>query len=330
MTVTIPAAIDGYGRRFRYLRLSVTEVCNFRCTYCLPNGWKKTRPMDFLSALEIERLAKAFAGLGLTKVRLTGGEPGVRKDLTDIIARIDQVESVCKIAMTTNGYNLHHHIDDWVGAGLTHLNVSIDALEADTFHQITGHDRFDDVMLGLDRALEHDLSKVKINSVLLKDSAEDDFSSWTDFVRIRPITVRFIELMRTGDNAEFFARQHVKGTVLKDWLELHGWRPSIRGVDDGPAIEYFHPDYAGRLGLITPYSKGFCDSCNRLRVSARGQMQLCLFGSGGLELRDLLQSDDDSDRLQARITASLQHKAAGHRLSVSDPGTTLNLAQTGG
>ena len=158
MTGLGPIAIDGYGRRFRYLRLSVTEVCNFRCTYCLPNGWKKTGPMNFLDVDEIERLVRGFAGLGLAKVRLTGGEPGVRKDLTDIIARIGQVESVDKIAMTTNGYNLQRHIDDWVGAGLTHLNVSIDALDASTFHKITGHDRFDDVMAGFDRALGHDLS----------------------------------------------------------------------------------------------------------------------------------------------------------------------------
>lgn len=325
-----PIAIDSYGRRFRYLRLSVTEVCNFRCTYCLPSGWKKTGPMDFLGVEEIERLVRGFAGLGLSKVRLTGGEPGVRKDLTDIIARIKQIDSVGKIAMTTNGYNLDCNIDDWVHAGLTHLNVSIDALNASAFHEITGHDRFTDVMAGFDRALGHDLSALKVNSVLLKDNVNDDFSAWTDFVRIRPVTVRFIELMRTGDNAEFFARQHVKGNVLKDWLKSRGWNPVIRGIDDGPAIEFFHPDFAGRIGLIAPYSKGFCESCNRLRVSARGQMRLCLFGAGGLDLRDLLQSDDDIDCLRARVIASLQHKSPGHRLSVSDPGTTLNLAQTGG
>ena len=171
---------------------------------------------------------------------------------------------------------------------------------------------------------------VKVNSVLLRDVVDTDFSAWTNFVRKRPVTVRFIELMRTGDNAAFFARQHVKGSILKDWLKSHGWKPTIRGIDDGPAIEYFHPDFAGRLGLIAPYSKGFCDSCNRLRVSARGQMRLCLFGSGGMNLRDLLQSDDDINLLQERIVASLQHKTAGHRLSVSDPGTTMNLAQTGG
>lgn len=323
-------AIDGYGRRFHYLRLSVTEVCNFRCTYCLPNGWKKTSPMNFMDVHEIRRLVSGFASMGLAKVRLTGGEPAVRKDLTSIIETVSDIEGVNKVAMTTNGYNLYRYVDDWVAGGLSHLNVSIDALNRDTFLKITGHERFDDVMAGLDRALEHDLKAVKVNAVLLRDSVEDGFKGWSDFVRKRPVTVRFIELMRTLDNAEFFADQHVSGDVLRAWLDRNGWMQKPRGIDDGPAIEFTHPDYAGRIGLIAPYSKGFCESCNRLRVSAKGKMKLCLFGSGGLDLRDLLQSDDRIEEFQARVLTSLGQKPEAHRLSASNPGDTMNLAQTGG
>jgi len=323
-------AVDGYGRRFRYLRLSVTEVCNFRCTYCLPNGWKKTSPMNYMDAQEIDRLVRGFASMGLAKVRLTGGEPAVRKDLTSIIETVSRINGVKKVAMTTNGYNLNRNIDDWVSAGLSHLNISIDALNRETFLKITGHDRFEDVMAGLDRALEHDLGAVKVNAVLLGDSVEDGFKGWSDFVRDRPVTVRFIELMRTLDNAEFFGDQHVSGDVLRIWLTQNGWTQKTRGIDDGPAIEFIHPDFAGRFGLIAPYSKGFCDSCNRLRVSAKGKMKLCLFGSGGLHLRDLLQSDGNLEAFQSRVLSALHSKTAGHRLSASNPGDTMNLAQTGG
>lgn len=331
--VSFPApiqAIDGYGRRFYYLRLSVTEVCNFRCTYCLPHGWKKTSPMNFLNVEEIRRLVTWFASMGLGKVRLTGGEPAVRKDLTSIIDTVSNIQGIDKVAMTTNGYNLKRYVDDWVAAGLSHLNVSIDALNRDTFLKITGHDRFDDVMAGLDRALEHDLGAVKVNAVLLRDSVEDGLKGWSEFVRDRPVSVRFIELMRTGDNADFFADQHVGGDLLKHWLDQNGWTQKLRSRDDGPAIEFVHPDYAGRIGLIAPYSRGFCDSCNRLRVSAKGKMKLCLFGSGGLDLRDLLQSEGNVEEFQTRVLGSLQGKSVAHRLSVSDPGDTMNLAQTGG
>lgn len=330
MTLTARDATDAFGRRFRYLRLSVTEVCNFRCTYCLPNGYKKTGAMDFLTPIETERLARAFSELGLRKIRLTGGEPSVRKDLTEIIARVAAQPEVDKVAMTTNGWNLARHADDWVSAGLTHLNVSIDALDRDAFARITGHDRLNDVLSGLDRAQALPLSAVKVNAVLLRDGLEDDFSAWTDFVRDRRISVRFIELMRTGDNAAFFQDQHVSGTVLRNWLLEHGWHPRERGIDDGPAIEFSHPDHAGRIGLIAPYAPGFCDGCNRLRITARGQLRLCLFGQGGHDLRSFLATDDQKEALQDTIVSALGGKSLSHDLHAANPGDIRNLAQTGG
>jgi len=328
---TARIAEDDFGRRFRYLRLSVTDVCNFRCTYCLPDGFRKSGAMRFLEPDEIERLVRAFSDLGMHKIRLTGGEPSVRKDLTDIIARTAAQRDVSKVALTTNGWNLARNIDDWAAAGLTHLNVSIDALDRDAFRRITGHDRLHDVLDGLDRARSlSSLAKVKVNAVLLRDGLEDDFSAWTDFVRERDIAVRFIELMRTGDNADFFRDQHVSGTVLRDWLLAHGWAPLERGIDDGPAIEFSHPDHAGRIGLIAPYAPGFCDSCNRLRVTARGQLRLCLFGQGGHDLRPLLQSDDQLPELQDCVMSALTGKQIGHALHAANPGDITNLAQTGG
>lgn len=330
MIETARAATDAFGRRFRYLRLSVTEVCNFRCTYCLPNGYRKSGPMDFLAPVEAERLVRAFSELGLRKVRLTGGEPSVRKDLTEIISRVASQRDVDKVAITTNGWNLRRQIDGWVSSGLTHLNVSIDALDREAFARITGHDRLDDVLAGLDRAQSLPLKAVKVNAVLLRDGLEDDFSAWTDFVRDRALSVRFIELMRTGDNAAFFKDQHIGGAVLRDWLLAHGWHPRDRAVDDGPAIEFVHSHHAGRIGLIAPYAPGFCDGCNRLRVTALGQLRLCLFGQGGKDLRSLLRHDDQKEELQDEIVASLGGKLGSHDLHAANPGITRNLSQTGG
>lgn len=321
--------VDGFGRRFHYLRLSITEVCNFRCTYCLPDGFKKEAPLSFLDPQACERVVRAFADLGVSKVRLTGGEPSVRRDLPEIIARTAAVPGVDKVCVTTNGWNLDRQVTAWRDAGLTNLNVSIDSLDRDTFRRITGHDRLASVVGGLDRALALGVPSVKVNGVLLRDTTERGFDAFAEFVRERPVAVRFIELMRTGDNADYFADQHVPGSTLTDWLEARGWTRRERAFDDGPAVEFAHPDHAGRIGLIAPYAPGFCDSCNRLRVTARGQLRLCLFGELGVDLRDLLEKDEP-EALRARIVRALGGKPAGHRLHEANSGDTRQLAQYGG
>lgn len=321
--------VDGFGRRFHYLRLSITEVCNFRCAYCLPDGYRKAGAQDFLDPDEIAVAAEAFAALGVSKVRLTGGEPSVRRDLAQIIARVAATPGIDKVALTTNGWNLERQIGAWREAGLTNLNVSIDSLDAETFARVTGHDRLRQVVAGLDRALALGVPAVKVNGVLLRDTVADGFDAFAAFVRDRPVAVRFIELMRTGDNADYFADQHVPGTALSAWLEARGWTPRPRGFDDGPAVEYVHPDHQGRIGLIAPYAAGFCDSCNRLRLTSRGQLRLCLFGELGVDLRDLL-TGEDPERLQARIQKALGLKPAGHRLAEQNSGDTRHLAQYGG
>ena len=322
--------MDAQGRRFPYVRLSITEICNFRCAYCLPDGWKKTGPLHFLRPEEIGRLASALTEVGVGKVRLTGGEPSVRKDLPEILATLAAVPGMAKIAMTTNGWNLERRSASWRESGLTHLNVSVDALDADAFHRITGHDRLSSVLRGIDDALARDYASVKLNAVLLRETAEKGFADWARFVKDRPVAVRFIELMRTADNADYFAAHHVSGAGLRGWLTERGWTPLQRRSDDGPAVEFVHADHRGRIGLIAPYAPGFCDSCNRLRVTARGKLRLCLFGEGGVDLRDLLQAPDDRSELVHRIHAALYGKAAGHRLHQGLPGDLRNLAELGG
>ena len=322
--------VDRFGRSFPYLRLSLTEACNYRCSYCLPDGYQAEGRSRFLELDEIRRLVRAFAALGMSKIRLTGGEPTLRKDLLPVIGAVASVPGVRRIAITTNGTNLPRHIGAWREAGLTALNVSLDTLDPQRFHEITGHDRFAEVTEGVEMALGLGFDSVKLNAVLLRGRNDDELPGWFDYLRGRDVAIRFIELMRTGDNREFFERNHVRAELLEEQIVEAGWTLRPRAPDAGPAREYSHPDYRGRIGIIAPYSKDFCAGCNRLRVTARGDLRLCLFGDFGIGLRELLQSDDDFDALVARISTQLGLKAAGHGLHQGETGLTPHLASIGG
>jgi cyclic pyranopterin phosphate synthase len=321
---------DGFGRSFPYLRLSLTEACNFRCSYCLPDGYKADGRPQFLAVDEIERLVRAFATLGMHKIRLTGGEPSLRKDLDQIIETVARVPGIRKVAITTNGCLLPRRLPGWHRAGLTALNVSMDSLQRDRFHAITGHDRLPEVLEGIEMAQQLGLQSIKLNAVLLRDRNDDELPQWMEFLRERPVSVRFIELMRTGDNREYFERHHLDADVVIAQLQAAGWQQRPRLADAGPAREFSHPNYRGSVGIIAPYSRDFCKGCNRLRVTARGDLRLCLFGDFGIALRPLLQSEDERDALLARITTQLGLKAAGHGLHEGNTGITPHLASIGG
>lgn len=323
--------IDRYGRRFPYLRLSVIEACNFRCSYCLPKGYQARPGLPrHLGVDEIRRLLTGFARLGMRKVRLTGGEPSLRRDLGEIIATAAAVSGVEKVALTTNGVLLPQRIADWQAAGLTHLNVSVDALDRARFAQITGNDRLPHILDGIERALALKLSAVKLNAVLLRGLNDDQLPAFLDYLRERPISLRFIELMQTGDNLDYFRRHHYRAEALEHSLQAEGWSLLPRAADAGPAREYAHPDYRGRIGIIAPYSRDFCAGCNRLRVTSSGDLRLCLFGNVGIPLRPLLQDDDQADELQAALISQLGLKALGHGLHEGQTGLTPHLASIGG
>lgn len=321
---------DTYQRKFYYLRLSITDVCNFRCTYCLPDGYRPSKDREaFLSVEEIARVAQAFGQLGTTKIRLTGGEPSMRRDFSDIIAAIRQQPAIQQIAMTTNGYRLAKEAANWRAAGLTAVNVSLDSLDARQFHQITGQNKFTDVMAGIDASLAAGFPVVKINVVLMKHLTQQlpEFLAW---IKDRPLQLRFIELMETGEGNDYFTKHHLSGEHLRRQLVDQGWQVVARAADAGPAQIFSHPDYLGQIGLIMPYDKGFCDSCNRLRVSAIGQLHLCLFGEQGIDLRDLLQADGQQSLLQERIQSSLAQKKQTHFLHQGMTGMARNLSYIGG
>jgi cyclic pyranopterin phosphate synthase len=320
---------DSFGRKFPYLRLSVTEVCNFRCTYCLPNGYQKT-DRDFLTLPEITRLATAFAELGTHKIRLTGGEPTVRRDLIEIARAVSNIPGIRTVALTTNGYNLKENARAFRDAGINALNVSVDSLDSERFHAITGQDKLTHVLEGIEAAKVAGFTNIKINSVLLKEVTDHTLPEFLAWIQREALSVRFIELMQTGENLAFFKQHHISANVIIQQLLEHGFVPELRKPDSGPAQEFTHPDYAGKIGIIAPYSKDFCKSCNRLRVTSRGKLMLCLFGEGGYDLRPYLQADDQREELIDAIASALHFKHETHYLQQGITGSTPHLATLGG
>lgn len=321
--------VDNYQRRFQYLRLSLTELCNFRCQYCLPDGYKGHKSQQFLTLNEIQHIADAFCELGVKKIRLTGGEPTLRRDFTEIIRLLAQYPSITEIAVTTNGSRLESRIEEWQDAGLTALNVSVDSFSPLQFAFITGENKLQQVLNGIDKALTVGMKKVKINTVLMK-GLSDNLNQYLPWIKDRNVELRFIELMETGEGSSHFSRFHLSGSVIEQQLIEQGWQLMTKDLLAGPAKVYQHADYQGRIGLIMPYSKNFCQSCNRLRISSTGKLHYCLFGDSAIDLRDLLQEDTQKERLQTRILNSLRIKPETHFLHQHNAGITQNLSFIGG
>ena len=232
------AATDPFGRRFEYLRLSVLDACNFRCVYCLPNGFAKTPGAEApLSLEEIRRLVTGFVALGTWKIRLTGGEPTLRKDIVDVASTVARVAGVRQVALSTNGYRLAALARPLAAAGVTKVNVSVDSLDPAEFARITGQDRLADVLAGVEAALALGMH-VKLNCVLMRGLNERALDEFSAFVETRPATVCFIQLMRTGDNADFFAAHHLAFDEVRDALLARGFAPRARLPGDGPAEEF--------------------------------------------------------------------------------------------
>ena len=325
---------DSFGRRFPYIRLSITDVCNFKCGYCLPNGYQKDKSDNrtFLSLEEVQRLAKGLSELGVSKIRLTGGEPTVRKDFFDIVKILKQNSGIKKTVITTNGYKLNQLAEQIIESGLDGINISIDSLDKNKFHQITGHDRLNEILRGIEKLQKLNFKNIKINAVLLKglNNSDKDFNEWANFLKSNEVDFRYIELMQTGDNLDYFKKYHVSSKVFIDYLNESNWIIQTLGKDSGPSKNYINPEFKGKFGVIAPYSKDFCKSCNRLRITSRGDLRLCLFGNTGINIRHLIQRDDQIEELKDLILKQLNFKKESHYLELGETGLTKNLSVTGG
>lgn len=321
--------VDGHGRSFHYLRLSVEDACDYRCRYCLPHGYHKAEVEPPLSLDEIRRLVAAFAGMGFWKVRLTGGEPTVRPDIVPIARAVSRTPGVRRVALSTNGARLSALAADLADAGVKAVNVSVDSLDPARFASVTGRDDLPKVLAGVDRALGLGLS-VKLNAVLMKGVNDGEFGDFVAFAKDRPVEVRFIELMPVADNMGFFTEHHLKASALAAWLVADGWTEAPRGEADGPARRFTKPGFRGAVGVIAPYAKDFCATCNRLRVTSRARLRLCLFAEGEHSLRPYLKDDDQLEPLQAAVRSLLGLKEVSHHLPEGKLGDTRHFAAIGG
>ena len=325
---------DSFGRTFPYIRMSITDVCNFKCGYCLPNGYQidKSDNRKFLHLDEIKRLAKCFTELGVCKIRITGGEPTVRKDFFEIVKVLKNESGIRKVVITTNGYHLDQKAKALVESGLNGINISIDSLNRETFKNVTGHDRLPEILKGINNLQDLGFENIKVNAVLLNgiNSSEKDFESWSKFIKDNKVDFRYIELMQTGDNLGYFKKYHVSANIFKNYLNKNKWIHQTLGRDAGPSVNYINPEFKGKFGIIAPYSKDFCKTCNRLRITSRGDLRLCLFGNTGISIRHLLQRDEQLEELKDLILKQLNFKKESHYLELGETGLTKNLSTTGG
>lgn len=295
--------LDCYGRPITYLRISVTDRCNLRCIYCMPpQGVCKQRHSDILSFEEIEEIVRAAAELGVRKVRITGGEPLVRRGIADLCRRLGAIEGVADLSMTTNGTLLPPLAGELFAAGVRRINISLDTLEADKYRAITRCGTLADALAGFRAAAEAGMSPIKLNAVLIGGCNDDEIFSLVELTRHYPVEVRFIELMPMGHAAPFPPEAYLPGGVVLERM------PELRPEgESGVAKLYRLPGAPGRVGLINPLSCAFCGSCDRLRLTADGKLKPCLHSAGEFPLRGL-----HGEALRSAILEAVRHKPARH------------------
>ncbi len=298
--------IDNYGRKINYLRVSVTKRCNLNCSYC---GAKEESSKE-ITPSEIEKIVRAFAFHGITKVRLTGGEPLVRKDIAEIAQRISRIEGIEKLAVTTNGIRLKEYAKKLKESGVTAVNISLDTTDREQFKEITGCDGLDKVFEGIDECEKVGLSPIRLNAVLIRGKNDDAAESLINIAKERKIDVRFIELMpfsNEGDNTDLV----IKGEeILKKFPFL---TPVVKeGTSDfekSVARYYTAEDFKGRIGFITPVSHKFCSECNRIRLLSDGKIKPCLGNNEAFDIMDLIDSEE---KLKDEIKKVILSKPAQH------------------
>ncbi|XP_077586669.1 molybdenum cofactor biosynthesis protein 1 isoform X7 [Stigmatopora nigra] len=308
-----PLLTDNFGRRHNYLRISLTEKCNFRCRYCMPEEGVSLTPRGRLLATgEILTLARLFVREGVDKIRLTGGEPLIRPDVLDIVAQLRKLEGLKTVAVTTNGLNLARLLPPLKEAGLDLINISLDSLVPAKFEFIVRRKGFHKVMESIDRAIEMGYDPVKVNCVVMRGFNEDELLDFVALTEKKPLEVRFIEYMPFDGNKWNFQKmvsyREMLDGIRQRWPDLE----KLPAGKSDTAKTFKVPGFRGRLGFITSMSEHFCGSCNRLRVTADGNLKVCLFGRSEVSLRDALRSGASEEQLLQIIGAAVGRKKRRH------------------
>jgi len=314
--------VDHYGRRIRYLRLSVTDRCDFRCTYCMAEDMSFLPRSEVMSLEECLRVVRAFVALGVDKVRLTGGEPLVRRDILWLMERVSALPGVRELVLTTNGSQLGKMAQAVRDAGVRRINISIDSLRPERFREITRIGDLHKVRAGIDAALAAGFERIKLNTVMLRGFNDDEFEDLVDFAIDRSIDISFIEEMPLGDTGHLRAKTFMTEDEVLPRLESRFGLIATSEDSGGPARYWQVPGSETRVGFISPHSHNFCDSCNRVRVTATGDLYPCLGQNDMLPLLPVLRGEAEGDRDTALVDAirqSMGIKPRGHDFDVRKP-----------
>ncbi len=308
--------IDHFDRHLNYLRISITDRCNLRCTYCMPpEGLEKMAHGDILTYEEILRLARIAVGLGVDKIRLTGGEPLVRKDFPLLLPELMSISGLKDVSITTNGFFLKEHLESIRSAGVKRINISLDSLNRDRYRRITGFDGFDRVREAILLAHEMGFHPIKINMVVLKGINDDEVAGFAKLSTRYPFHVRFIEYMPTGllfNNRPF---QHVSNAVVRERLEADNRLIQLpKRPSDGPTVRYRYKGAKGEIGFISPLTHHFCQICNRLRLTSNGHLRPCLLSDKELDLKGPMRAGATDRELEKIFSTATDHKPRAHSL----------------
>ena len=313
--------VDGLGRVHTNLRLSVTDRCNIRCFYCMPAENVVFQPREqLLTFEEIERFVRLAASLGINKLRLTGGEPLVRSDISKLVGRLAAVPGIKDLAMTTNGLLLAEQAADLRAAGLDRLNVSLDTMSEATFERISRRTGLQKVLDGIFAARQAGFEKIRLNAVAIRGLSEDDLVPLTEFSRKHDFQLRFIEFMPLDADGVWNDSQVLTGQVIREILEnAFGPLAAVERDDPSqPAVDYRFVDGRGQIGFINPVSQPFCSDCNRLRLTAEGQVRNCLFSTVEWDARALLRGEATDDELRRLVRDCVAAKKPAHGIGEAD------------
>ena len=323
---------DRYQREIHYLRLSVTDLCNLRCRYCMPDGVEKLEREAVLTYEEFLRLAALFARCGIDTVRVTGGEPLVRKNVAQLVAGLKETPGIRRVTLTTNAVLLAEQLPALLDAGLDSVNISLDTLRPEVFRQITARDDFAAVQAGLQAALQSGLP-VKLNCVPQAGVNEGELEQLAALAKDNAMQVRFIEMMPIGYGAAMpcISGPELRARFARRWPELAPLSPAKEhALGDGPAVYYTVPGWQGSIGFIAAVHGKFCASCNRVRLTSQGFLRPCLASETGCDLRALLRSGADDAQLLAAIRETIWAKPREHHFNDSSMPATRGMYRIGG
>jgi GTP 3',8-cyclase len=310
--------VDSYGRRIKSMRISITDKCNFRCTYCMPaEGLPWLKKAEILSYEEIERVARVAVSIGIEQIRLTGGEPLVRRDVADLVRMLSGIEGLHSLSMTTNGVLLKHLAGKLAEAGLTRINVSLDSLLREKFAQLTRRDQLDHVLEGLAELEKYPtIHPIKINAVAMRGFSEEEVLDFARLARSKAYSVRWIEFMPLDADQIWRKEDILTGGEIQAIIEAE-YGPLVR-ITTGDAAEtarrYTFSDGVGEVGFINPVSEPFCSSCDRIRITSDGQLRTCLFATEETDLRAVIRSTTDDTVLADTLRNAVWHKELKHHI----------------